>query len=107
MAYRFTGAVVQSISILLSSPPCSRCDTILNERAVLLAEQVKQVDVIFPPGGDAALIEQTPLTGEEGRFSVEYVIALAVFGQTLTLDAFTKNHSIRHAEMGEAGKQRI
>ncbi|MCY1119608.1 MmgE/PrpD family protein [Bacillus safensis] len=63
--------------------------SLMKERA-FLPEQVKQVDVIFPPGGDAALIEQTPLTGEEGRFSVEYVIALAVFGQTLTLDAFTK-----------------
>ncbi|RUK41270.1 MmgE/PrpD family protein [Bacillus safensis] len=57
-----------------------------------LPEQVRQVEVIFPPGGDAALIERTPLTGEEGRFSVEYVIALAVFGQTLTLDAFTKKN---------------
>ena len=45
---------------------------------------------MFPPGGDAALTERTPLTGEEGRFSVEYVIALAVFGQPLSLDAFTK-----------------
>lgn len=63
--------------------------SLMKEQA-FLPEQVRQVDVIFPPGGDAALIEQTPLTGEEGRFSVEYVIALAVFGQTLTLDAFTK-----------------
>nr|WGD97964.1 MmgE/PrpD family protein [Bacillus safensis] len=63
--------------------------SLMKERA-FLPEQVRQVDAIFPPGGDAALIEQTPLTGEEGRFSVEYVIALAVFGQTLTLDAFTK-----------------
>ncbi|WP_368197772.1 MmgE/PrpD family protein [Bacillus pumilus] len=55
-----------------------------------LPEQVKQVEVLFPPGGDAALIERAPSTGEEGRFSVEYVIALAVFGQTLTLDHFTK-----------------
>ncbi|KML09982.1 hypothetical protein VL07_14495 [Bacillus safensis] len=62
----------------------------LRKEQAFLPEQVRQVDVIFPPGGDAALIEQTPLTGEEGRFSVEYVIALAVFGQTLTLDAFTK-----------------
>ncbi|AWI35541.1 MmgE/PrpD family protein [Bacillus safensis FO-36b] len=62
----------------------------LTKERAFLPEQVKQIDVIFPPGGDAALIEQTPLTGEEGRFSVEYVIALAVFGQTLTLDAFTK-----------------
>lgn len=65
--------------------------SLMKERA-FLPEQVKQVDVIFPPGGDAALIEQTPLTGEEGRFSVEYVIALAVFGQMLTLDAFTKKN---------------
>ncbi|MEK3938054.1 MmgE/PrpD family protein [Bacillus pumilus] len=62
----------------------------LMEEHTFLSDQVKQAEVIFPPGGDAALIERTPLTGEEGRFSVEYVIALAVFGQTLTLDAFTK-----------------
>ncbi|MEW4193968.1 MmgE/PrpD family protein [Bacillus altitudinis] len=55
-----------------------------------LQEKIVQVDVMFPPGGDAALTERTPLTGEEGRFSVEYVIALAVFGQPLSLDAFTK-----------------
>ncbi|PCK23062.1 hypothetical protein CEY02_01955 [Bacillus pumilus] len=55
-----------------------------------LRNQIEQVDVIFPPDGDAALTERTPLTGEEGRFSVEYVIALAVFGYTLSLDAFTK-----------------
>ncbi|UUD43119.1 MmgE/PrpD family protein [Bacillus pumilus] len=55
-----------------------------------IQNQIEQVDVIFPPGGDAALTERTPLTGEEGRFSVEYVIALAVFGHTLSLDAFTK-----------------
>ncbi|MGG1861468.1 MmgE/PrpD family protein [Bacillus safensis] len=65
--------------------------SLMKERA-FLPEQVRQVEVIFPPGGDAALIEQTPSTGEEGRFSVEYVIALAVFGQTLTLDAFTKKN---------------
>lgn len=65
--------------------------SLMKERA-FLPEQVRQVEVIFPPGGDAALIERTPLTGEEGRFSVEYVIALAVFGQTLTLDAFTKKN---------------
>ncbi|MGE6632022.1 MmgE/PrpD family protein [Bacillus sp. NPDC077027] len=52
--------------------------------------QIQQVDVIFPPGGDAALTQQAPLTGEEGRFSVEYVVALAIFGKTLSLDAFTK-----------------
>jgi len=64
----------------------------LMKEHVFLPEQVKQVDVIFPPGGDAALIERTPSNGEEGRFSVEYVIALAIFGQTLTLDAFTKKN---------------
>ncbi|QKN76575.1 MmgE/PrpD family protein [Bacillus pumilus] len=62
----------------------------LMKEYTFLSDQVKQAEVLFPPGGDAALIERTPLTGEEGRFSVEYVIALAVFGQTLTLDAFTK-----------------
>ncbi|AMM96217.1 MmgE/PrpD family protein [Bacillus pumilus] len=69
--------------------------SLMKERT-FLPEQVKQVDVLFPPGGDAALIERAPSTGEEGRFSVEYVIALAAFGQSLTLDAFTKKHIPSH-----------
>ncbi|QLI79449.1 MmgE/PrpD family protein [Bacillus pumilus] len=68
----------------------------LMKERTFLPEQVKQVDVIFPPGGDAALIERTPSTGEEGRFSVEYVITLAAFGQSLTLDAFTKKNIPSH-----------
>ncbi|MEI4790828.1 MmgE/PrpD family protein [Bacillus sp. FJAT-53060] len=64
-------------------------ESLVKERASL-RDQIEQVDVIFPPGGDAALTERTPLTGEEGRFSVEYVIALAVFGYTFSLAAFTK-----------------
>ncbi|OLP65639.1 hypothetical protein BACPU_12570 [Bacillus pumilus] len=62
----------------------------LMKRRAFTKEQIEQVDVIFPPGGDAALTERAPLTGEKGRFSAEYVIALAAFGQPLSLDAFTK-----------------
>ncbi|MEK3960171.1 MmgE/PrpD family protein [Bacillus sp. FSL K6-1336] len=94
--YGFTWRIVSPGLWFKVYPFCSAAhhaaeaiQSLTKERA-FLPEQVNQVDVIFPPGGDAALIEQTPLTGEEGRFSVEYVIALAVFGQTLTLDAFTK-----------------
>jgi 2-methylcitrate dehydratase PrpD len=39
------------------------------------------INIIFPSGGDAALISKQPITGEEGRFSAEYVCAaLLTFG---------------------------
>ena len=53
------------------------------------AGNTERIEVVFPPEGDAALTERRPATGEEGRFSVEYVIALALNGQELTADRFT------------------
>ncbi|ATH92886.1 hypothetical protein ACH95_20930 [Bacillus glycinifermentans] len=54
------------------------------------AEKTERVEVVFPPGGDAALTESRPATGEEGRFSVEYVISLALNGQELMADRFSR-----------------
>lgn len=53
------------------------------------AANTERIEVIFPPGGDAALTERSPKTGEEGRFSVEYVIALALHGHGLTVEHFS------------------
>lgn len=50
--------------------------------------KIKQVEVIYPPDGDAALVKRAPKTGEQGRFSVEYVVALALMGQPLSLSFF-------------------
>jgi len=49
---------------------------------------IKKIDIVFPPGGDAALIHTRPNTGEQGRFSIEYVVALALLGQPFTLGNF-------------------
>ena len=51
--------------------------------------QTERIDVIYPPGGDAALTEQRPKTGEAGRFSVEYVITLALHGKDFSVEHFT------------------
>ena len=51
-------------------------------------DEIKKVCVLFPPNGDAALIQKSPSTGEQGRFSVEYVVALVLLGYPLTLDHF-------------------
>lgn len=60
---------------------------------------IESVRIIFPPGGDAALIHRKPVTGEEGRFSIEYIVALALSGYSFTTDRFTKDPiqpNIRH-----------
>ncbi|QTN96089.1 MmgE/PrpD family protein [Bacillus sp. LJBV19] len=51
--------------------------------------QTERIDVIYPPGGDAALTERRPKTGEAGRFSVEYVITLALHGKDFSVEHFT------------------
>lgn len=53
------------------------------------AAAIEKIDIVFPPGGDAALIHTRPQTGEQGRFSIEYVVALALLGQPYTLANFS------------------
>ncbi len=60
----------------------------VDERSFAL-DDVERITVIYPPAGDAALVHKRPKTGEEGRFSIEYVIALAIDHQPLTLESFT------------------
>lgn len=50
--------------------------------------EIKDVIVKFPPNGDAALIQLNPKTGEEGRFSIEYVVALSLCGYELSFANF-------------------
>ena len=54
-----------------------------------LPEEIQKVALVFPPGGDAALIHRCPTTGEEGRFSAEYVAAVGLNGLSYTLDNFS------------------
>ncbi|WP_316233672.1 MmgE/PrpD family protein [Bradyrhizobium sp. SZCCHNPS2010] len=49
---------------------------------------IETITATFPPGGDAALVVRRPETGSEGRFSAEYVIAIALLRGALTLPDF-------------------
>ncbi|MFD6439309.1 hypothetical protein ACFWDG_05750 [Peribacillus sp. NPDC060186] len=51
-------------------------------------EDIQSVSVCFPPNGDSALIHRNPATGEEGRFSIEYIVWLALSGKPLTFSSF-------------------
>jgi 2-methylcitrate dehydratase PrpD len=58
------------------------------EGGVLQADDIEAITATFPPGGDAALVVRWPRTGSEGRFSVEYVIAIALLRGALALSDF-------------------
>lgn len=54
----------------------------------LSEKDIESVSVCFPPNGDSALIHHSPSTGEEGRFSIEYIVWLALTGKPLTFASF-------------------
>lgn len=80
-------------------------DAILKLKAEhgLTFSQTERVDVIYPPGGDAALTERRPKTGEAGRFSVEYVISLALHGKDLSAEHFTSEPIPEFLQRGSRG----
>ncbi|MPV37450.1 MmgE/PrpD family protein, partial [Georgenia subflava] len=49
-------------------------------------DEIRDVVVTVPRGGDTALRHTRPRTGEEGRFSVEYVVALQLTGRRPDLE---------------------
>ncbi|UQZ82223.1 MmgE/PrpD family protein [Paenibacillus konkukensis] len=69
---------------------------LLRQKHPLAADDIGRVDIVFPTGGDAALIERQPRTGEQGRFSVEYVAALALLGEPLSVDSFASKPIAPH-----------
>ncbi|MFK3936967.1 MmgE/PrpD family protein [Alkalihalobacillus sp. NPDC078783] len=64
------------------------CQELLNQYTLTL-EDIQMIEVIYPPKGDAALIHTHPQTGDEGRFSVEYIVGLFLTKRTATLSDFT------------------
>ncbi|MFD0869259.1 MmgE/PrpD family protein [Paenibacillus residui] len=52
--------------------------------------QIRDIEFIFTHNSDAALINQRPDNGEEGRFSIEYIAALILSGQGLNPDDFQR-----------------
>lgn len=61
---------------------------ILMKEYTISATNIESIDVVFPSNGDAALIESSPTTGEQGRFSVEYVVSLLIYQYSLSLENF-------------------
>ena len=53
------------------------------------ADEVKELTVTFPPGGEAALVVTHPKTGLDGRFSIEYASAVALLDRELSIAAFS------------------
>jgi len=47
-------------------------------------EEVTAIEIGFPPGSDTALVSHNPVTGLEGKFSIEYVAAATVLDGNLT-----------------------
>jgi 2-methylcitrate dehydratase PrpD len=53
------------------------------------AQEVTSVAIRFPPGSDTGLVSHNPMTGLEGKFSIEYVAAATILDGKLTLETFT------------------
>ena len=53
------------------------------------ADEVTGVEIGFLPGSDTALVSSNPVTGLEGKFSIEYVTAALILDGKLTLESFT------------------
>jgi 2-methylcitrate dehydratase PrpD len=66
----------------------------------LPAEEVTEVVVRVPPGVLAPLISWRPRTGLEGKFSMEYAVAAALWDGRLTLATFTDD-AVARPEVGE------
>lgn len=54
----------------------------------LPVEEIEEVIITFSNNTDAALIHQNPQTGEEGRFSIEYIVSLILQGKPLVFENF-------------------
>ncbi|TPR55121.1 MmgE/PrpD family protein [Enterococcus sp. OL5] len=61
----------------------------LHQKEGLREDEIAGVEVLFFKGRDQALKNRQPKTGEEGRFSIEYIVWLGLTGQEYSLDAFS------------------
>ncbi|GIP31989.1 MmgE/PrpD family protein [Paenibacillus sp. J2TS4] len=51
---------------------------------------ISEIELIFTHHSDAALINRNPSNGEEGRFSIEYIVALILSGHGVHPDDFQR-----------------
>ena len=63
--------------------------TELYESRLFNSTQIEQIQLIFPPQGDAALIYSEPSLKSQGRFCAEYIAAKIFSGETLDFSAFS------------------
>ncbi|KNC05842.1 2-methylcitrate dehydratase [Pantoea sp. RIT-PI-b] len=70
-----------------------------------LLDNIADISVAFPPGGDIAASVRVPANGIEARFSLEYVIAAMLMYDDLRLQDFAEGE-LNHAVMPLAAKVR-
>ena len=82
--------------LVLKAFPCCTAAHCAAEAILALREEhsldpaaITGITATFPPGGDAALVVREPVTGIDGRFSVEYVIATGIIDGELGIAAFS------------------
>lgn len=51
-------------------------------------EQIDKITIVFSNNSDSALVYKNPVSGEEGRFSIEYIVALILSGKRLSHSYF-------------------
>ena len=72
----------------LQPPPLGGAIKLIREHGIG-ADEITNVDVGFLPGADTALVSFNPVTGLEGKFSIEYVMAALFLDGKVTLESFT------------------
>lgn len=61
----------------------------LRKRHAYTADEIESIEVGFFPGRDTALYATEPKTGEQGRFSIEYIVWLNLMGISCSLKRFS------------------
>ncbi len=63
---------------------------LLRQHFAYQSGDIEKILIGFFPGRDAALYARDPATGEEGRFSIEYIVWLGLLGIPYDLEHFSK-----------------
>ncbi len=60
--------------------------------------EIESIGIGFPPGADEPLVYDEPVTGLEGKFSIQYPVAAIILDGKLTVDSFT-DEAVRRADV--------
>jgi 2-methylcitrate dehydratase PrpD len=72
----------------------------LMARHTIDASEIAAIEIGFPPGTDAGLVNGLPATGLAGKFSIEYAAAVAALNGDISLHDFT-DATLARAEVRE------